>query len=285
MILQPWNYAGGKSFLIDWIYKNFPEGWKEMHYIDLFGGSGVVLLNKLKQKYETYNDINKLLVNFFWVVRNDAGSLQRVLQLSPYSRKEYEISLNHIKNILKNKVENYGIEEARMLLIILQQGRPHSLYQSQGSWRGQPDINRSHLSSITRNFQNKKNLIPKIAERLENVVLECLSWESMLKKYNKKDVFIFADPPYWGNRKKLYGKDEMMNTESHLSLAKGLLNFSGKVMLCGRKEKKHPYDLILPKWNKVMKKTKRNIGHRETIECLWSNYLPENLLPFQELEA
>jgi len=278
MILQPFNFAGGKGCLTDWIYRNFPNSWKSMHYVEPFGGSGAVLLNKERQKYETYNDKSDLLVNYLFVVREKPDKLKRLLELTPYSRKEYLRCLAYIKKVLKGKKDRETpLQESRRLLVVLQQGLQHSLDQSPGQWRGHPDLEKSSSANVVKTYLNKIEMIPQISDRLKGVALECLDWKAVVKKYDKKDTFLFMDPPYWGNRKKLYGLNEIDHTV-HVDIAKTLLQFKGSVMLCGRNEQNHLYDKLLHGWHKVMKKTKRNIGHRLTSECLWMNYEKQNLL-------
>ena len=44
-------------------------------YIEIFGGSGAVLLGKEPSRFEVYNDIEGELVNFFRVVKNRPAEL------------------------------------------------------------------------------------------------------------------------------------------------------------------------------------------------------------------
>ena len=52
-------------------------------YIEIFGGSGAVLLGKEPSKFEVYNDIEGELVNFFRVVKNRPAELLLELDLLP----------------------------------------------------------------------------------------------------------------------------------------------------------------------------------------------------------
>ncbi|MDY4508889.1 MAG: DNA adenine methylase, partial [Candidatus Faecousia sp.] len=53
-------------------------------YIEIFGGSGAVLLGKEPSKFEVYNDIEGELVNFFRVVKNRPAELLLELDLLGY---------------------------------------------------------------------------------------------------------------------------------------------------------------------------------------------------------
>ena len=56
-------------------------------YIEIFGGSGAVLLGKEPSKFEVYNDIEGELVNFFRVVKNRPAELLLELDLILYTDK------------------------------------------------------------------------------------------------------------------------------------------------------------------------------------------------------
>ncbi|MBD3194613.1 MAG: DNA adenine methylase, partial [Candidatus Lokiarchaeota archaeon] len=62
-IASPIKWFGGKYYLKNHILP-FPQ---HKIYIEVFGGSAVILLNKIPSPYEIYNDINDRLVNF-WLI-------------------------------------------------------------------------------------------------------------------------------------------------------------------------------------------------------------------------
>ena len=61
------RYPGGKFYMLDDIKEIFNKSGKTT-VIDVFGGSGKVLMN-LNAKIKVYNDINNNLVNFFTELR------------------------------------------------------------------------------------------------------------------------------------------------------------------------------------------------------------------------
>lgn len=80
-----------------------PEEWldgineKEFgRYIEIFGGSGAVLLGKEPSKFEVYNDIEGELVNFFRVVKNRPAELLLELDLLPLNSREEFASWLHL---------------------------------------------------------------------------------------------------------------------------------------------------------------------------------------------
>lgn len=61
-IKSPINYIGNKYKLIGQIIPLFPDNIDT--FIDVFGGSGTVLINTKANKY-IYNDINQYVSNIF----------------------------------------------------------------------------------------------------------------------------------------------------------------------------------------------------------------------------
>ena len=62
-MISPLWYPGGKFYMLEDIKEIFNKSGKTT-VIDVFGGSGKVLMN-LNAKIKIYNDINNNLVNFF----------------------------------------------------------------------------------------------------------------------------------------------------------------------------------------------------------------------------
>lgn len=81
------RYFGAKWRLASWIISHFPD---HQLYCEPFGGSAGVLLRKPISSFEVYNDLDGDVVNFFRCLRDHPKELQRLIDLTPYSREEYE---------------------------------------------------------------------------------------------------------------------------------------------------------------------------------------------------
>ena len=53
--LTPFGYFGGKYFMTDKLIPLFPQ---HKTYVEVFGGSGTILINKELSNIEVYNDID-----------------------------------------------------------------------------------------------------------------------------------------------------------------------------------------------------------------------------------
>ena len=85
-IRTPITRIGNKTNLLPIILPVFPKEFGR--YIEIFGGSGAVLLGKEPSKFEVYNDIEGELVNFFRVVKNRPAELLLELDLLPLNSRE-----------------------------------------------------------------------------------------------------------------------------------------------------------------------------------------------------
>lgn len=80
------KYPGGKWSYANWIASHLPE---HIFYLEPFFGSGAVFFNKQPAKYETINDIDGLVVNFFKACRDYPDELARAVNLTPFARQEF----------------------------------------------------------------------------------------------------------------------------------------------------------------------------------------------------
>ena len=88
------KYPGAKNRLADWIIQFVPE---HKVYLEPYFGSGAVFFNKEKAKIETINDMDGEVVNFFRAIREYPAELAKIVEMTPYSREEYEKAYCKIK--------------------------------------------------------------------------------------------------------------------------------------------------------------------------------------------
>lgn len=85
------RYHGGKWLLAPEIVRRMPE---HKEYLEPFGGAGSVLIRKPRSMAETYNDLDREVVNLFRVLRNpdQSARLIELLKLTPYAREEMKVA-------------------------------------------------------------------------------------------------------------------------------------------------------------------------------------------------
>jgi hypothetical protein len=84
---SPFPWFGGKQKLADDIIGLFPP---HNVYVEVFGGGGSVLLSKTPSTLDVYNDVDDGLVCFFTCLRDEPERLIALLELTPYSRSEWQ---------------------------------------------------------------------------------------------------------------------------------------------------------------------------------------------------
>jgi len=209
-VIGPIPYVGGKTRLFKQIIARFPE---HLTYVELFGGGGQVLFRKEPSQVEVLNDIDGELMNFYRCCQNHYEELVRYLRYCLISRKWFEIlraappeSMTDIQRagrlFLLHK-QTYGG-------LILKQHYHYGVTQ-------RPNFNPARIPEI----------IEAAHKRLQHVQLECLPYEEVLQRYDRRSTLFFVDPPYWGP--KLY-KTNFDRGDFEL-LATKLTTISGKFLL------------------------------------------------------
>lgn len=178
-------------------------------FVDVFGGSGVILLNKTPSKIEVYNDINNRLVNLLEVVKNKPTEFLIKAQNIVVSESKF--------NIEKNKTEfTSNIDDAVNYFFL----STTSIY--------------GHRKTLATNinpnimYRNKFAQVQGVSDRLKDVVLLNKDFRKIIKMYNREDTLLYLDPPY-------YSKERYYNYpftyQDHLNLSKLLKEFKGKFIL------------------------------------------------------
>ena len=253
------RYHGGKFRLSDWIISHFPS---HETYVEPFGGGASVLLQKSPSRMEVYNDLDRDVVNFFEVLRDQqlAKKLAKQIELTPYAREEF----------LNARAEtNDKVELARRLVVRAQMG-----FGSAGATKGNTGFRLDTArtgSDIVTIWQRQPDLIMQAAARLKKVLIENRDAIKVIEDHDREDTLFFIDPPYIFDTRKIGGKayrHEMTNAD-HEKLVKVLKTVKGKVILCGYE---HPiYDDL--NWEKV-KKNVAATGQKGSVlreEVLWIN--------------
>ncbi len=192
-------YAGGKFHLIrhvEEIYKNSNKS----AFIDVFGGSGKVLMN-IDSKIKIYNDIDNSLVNIFETLRNNPSLL----------KDKFEYALNSRR--LFNECKNEGSDNAENAF--------RKLYSYLMSFAGKGKHYGYSVKSKGNRLVNIKENIDYIYNEVKYWTIENIDYKELIKKYDSEDSFFYLDPPYY---KMKYYKYNFKDTDFH-----ELKNILGKI--------------------------------------------------------
>lgn len=247
------KYPGAKNRITNWICSYIP---KHSIYLEPFAGSLAVLFNKPRCHIETVNDLHGEVVNFFRVLRDNQEELRRRIELTPYSREEYDKSYEQTED---------SVERARRFCVRCWMGFGCANLYHNGFKTGQ----QMHSPNPAKAWAGLPDIMLQAAERLKGVQIENLPALEILKRYNTSDVFVYADPPYLhGTRKNYLYKHEMSDSD-HEELLDTLTAHPGPVMISGYDNEL--YSQYLKGWRKVQKNTLAESGLKRT-ETLWMNY-------------
>lgn len=233
---------GNKSAILHILYALFPLNYGR--FIDVFGGSGSVLLGKPQiDSFEVYNDFDHNLVNLFRCMktrtmatirelgfctlnsRDDFNAIRRFFEDERFS-DEYlgqelqlteimlpPISAAELKELRRQFTEDYDVRRAAMFLKLLR----YSYSSSGKSYASQPfDIRKLFC------------LIKELESRMANVIVENQDFQTLIRHYDRPDAFFYLDPPYYSTED-MYAVD--FGWEDHVRLRNTLEGIRGKFLL------------------------------------------------------
>ena len=261
-------YYGGKNSHLNWLLPLLPQ---TDIFVEPFGGSMAVLLNRKPSKVEVYNDINKEVVNFFRILREKPEELIEQIALTPYSRKEFENCLTST---------NDPVESARRFYTKTKQS-----YLSLGqSWQ-RSKIIRSGVSQQINRWASGIIGLVDIVDRLLNIIIECKDAFDIIKTFDSPETTFYLDPTYLEDTRtapKAYRNE--MTTKKHRDLLRLILKLEGKVAISGYNS--DLYSSALSEWFKYEDSQKSLAGKRgDRQEILWTNYDPKSIKKDTDIET
>lgn len=228
--------VGGKAKLAKWIVRNLPRG---DIFVDVFGGSGSVLMEVLRQcpgMRFVYNDLDDRLYTFFKVLRDNSTDLAHLTFLTPYSRRGFQDA----HAILSDDAEFSKLDDINKALLFLIVNRQSFGAKMSNDW------------SITRdgeiNYQTWNSLpeyILRVAKAWKNVFLEHLDYKEVIRKWDSKNTIFYLDPPY-ENVETDYYKVNKKDGFNHVEMFEELQNIQGSysVSYYGGEDQSSDTDLL-----------------------------------------
>jgi DNA adenine methylase len=272
----PSAYYGGKFGTIGGQIADFINDVPHKIYMELFGGMAGVLLLKKPSLIEVYNDLDSRIVNLFKDKRK-CKELERRLKLTPFSREEYNLSHQLLK---QTDIED--VELARATIVALSFSIQPSLRHN-----GFKNGGKKYETSIARQFRRRIDNLSSLTERFSNVIIENCPAEKLLVIFDDPDTLVYLDPPYIRSTRNKSSKNQLtkndyafeMDDDYHkvlLLVAKGV---KSKVIISGYD---HPlYNDLLSDWHRTeievtsaIAGSQMNAGdvNMKRMEVLWSNF-------------
>lgn len=215
-------YFGGKYIHLKWLLKLLPE---TPCFVDGFGGSASVILNRAPSKKEVYNDINRDVVNFFRVAREQTDELLRVLTLTPCAQEEY---LNCCV-LVPGESE---LERARKFFVRATQGFSGQGITLDNTWPRDKRTKNSAAKEFVRYVDAK---LAPVIDRMRTVVIENMDIITLMNYYDSAETLFYLDPPYQYMELTKENRDYVngFGVPEHHKLREQIARCAGKVAVSG----------------------------------------------------
>jgi len=264
----PFAWYGGKAYYAKWLISHFPQ---RRVYVEPFGGAGNVLLRMFPSDVEVFNDLDGRIVNFYRVLRDrkQFQELVRLLNLTPYSRKEFSCQADQPE-------PDDPVKRAWWFFVRLRQCLGGSgMGKVQPSYWATSTRSRRRMAEPVSKYLSAIDGLPDIVDRIATVMIECMPAIDLIRKYDGPDVFFYCDPPYMPNTRNpqtgtRYSYE--MSVDDHRELLEVLLSVAGRVAISGYSC--DLYDNLLASWRAERLKTKSRMSNsgQERVEMLWMNW-------------
>lgn len=251
----PLRYWGSKWLLSDWIVQHFTP---HVTYVEPFCGGAAVFFRKDPAPVEVLNDLNGDVINFFDVLRARSDELIQAIDLTPFSRQEFERSFEPSED---------SLDRARKFYVRSYQSFGAGGIARRTGWRHVIDDERR---STPAQDWNRLGGLEKAARRLKDASLECRDALWVIEHYDTPKSLFYVDPPYvLSSRNRSTGRYAVeMNDDQHRELADCLHQVQGAVIVSGYQSEL--YDEIYGDWQ-ISTKLSKNNGNSYATEYLWSN--------------
>lgn len=255
------RYPGSKWKIAPWIVSHFPENYTNYVYLEPFGGSLAVFFNKEPGAIEVVNDLDGDIINLFRVLRERPEELKRAIELTPYSREEYDLAFEPCED---------PVERARRFMIIANQGIGAKRSTKSG-WQcyASPDP-----GGCVVKWSSVVNVIEPAAKRLRGSTTNLVHIEhrdalDLIRRFDDSNVLMYLDPPYMRRTRRsgaLY-RHEMENKQ-HADLLETIKKSKAKIVISGYDD--DYYNEQLTGWDTDEVIARTTVGN--ATEKIWRNF-------------
>lgn len=273
----PIRYFGGKGNFVGKLLSFFPLADSYNTFIDVYGGSGVVLLNKPQVEVEVYNDLDRNVYALFQVLQDAElfAVFVKKCELALYDEATsdaYEVSLGgELAEPMERAFRFWYVARTR-----------------RGGGLGGFSFNtivRRRMSKSTSDFLSAVDRLPQLHQRLSTVIVRNMDALELIEHSDMPRTLLYLDPPYLHSTRTSARYRTDATTEHHHQLVEVLAKLRhAYVALSGYD---NPLYATLPgfKRHAFEVRTVTGANERKTkTECVWLNYPPPQLSLF-DLEA
>lgn len=264
-VRSPLNYMGSKFESLDKILPLLPY---EDTWVDAFGGSGVVTLNRRPSKLDVFNDRHSGISAFFQACQLNPQELITRITLLPHSRELFAWCKANVENAQLDI-----ITRGAMWYYIVRSSFSGKCKYFGRSLKASGNLYSTLVSSL--------DLLPDIIYRFQKVQIENLGWKEIFKDYDSPNTVFYLDPPYYGANVYEYN----MTKEDHYAFCANIFSLRGFVALSGYSnpaydqfdwDAKHEFEIRNSCVAQAFNENNNLEGHEANLdrnttrkECLW----------------
>lgn len=176
-------YLGGKRNLASRVIARL-QAIPHQAYVEPFVGMGGVFLRRpFSVECEVINDLNRDVANLFRILQRHYVPLMDAMRWQLTTRADFD-------RLLATEADSLtDIERAARFLYL------------QRTAFGGKISGRNFGVSIRRarfDVQQLGGMLGDVHSRLSRVVIECLPWQEVIRRYDRSETLFYLDPPYWG---------------------------------------------------------------------------------------
>ena len=204
-LTQPFSRVGSKCRFRGRLYPIFATIPRAL-YVEPFGGSGAVFFGKSPEN-SVYNDCNRLLTNFFKVIRSAANRrmIQDLVAITPMSEIYFyefkELALQFMRGedcaatLEALNLRDYPADVAVAFAFFYIQNNGFG-GKCCGTFGYSKALRVTDSRFLPRSYHANATRLAGFADKLKLTQVICEDWRDVLRDYDAPTTFFYIDPPY-----------------------------------------------------------------------------------------
>lgn len=225
----PFAYPGGKSRSLKHLLRYIPMTDR---YVEVFGGSGVHLINRAPCKFEVYNDRFSGLIDFYRCVQDP---------------EKLEALINYLEGMLWSREWFLDCRDTWVTSKDQVERAAKWYYSVQMSFGSQGRNFGRDLKKTGNKLYNNFPAMRRVHMRFKNVMIENLDWRECLKDFDDHETVFYLDPPYMKSTTSGNMYDYNMTKSEHIELCEKVFQTKGFVAVSGYENEvysQYPWDQV-----------------------------------------
>lgn len=281
VLSSPIRWAGSKKKILNEMLNAFKSN-KE-NYIECFLGSGVVLINVLKNndklKYKNFyvNDINSNIINFYKLLqKKPAYLINRISELAEvYNGYNVVEKEKYYYDLREQFNEENDQENKSILFYFLMKTGFNGVYRENRNGKFNVPFGRKEKIVVNEVYLEE---LSKLIKPVKFYNLDYKSFLDQMKKNGKiENSFMYFDPPYLPDNLLVSQKQELYTNDTfdHRGFVDEIIDLKGKYVMISMSDSKQADDIYGKFIKNSMKEILRTINPVKlfsSTEIAFTNY-------------